>query len=259
MRVISWNLAYWTPGRYKSHKNRRRQWSFIASLEPDIGLIQECRPEDLQRYGLDDEYSIVGEVPTDWTACSALFARKEMEPKAVLDSSSWRQFISGYLAVAALTIDGQSALIASVHTPADIPKSPIITESDHKALKRDTCEKAWYSDVTFGVLKPFTDDYGRFIIGGDWNECRKFDQLPEFEGGGEELFIRFKKSGWHESLRRFHPEEIQTFLKSGTRGFELDHLFTDAAFDSRLIRCDVLADTPISELSDHAIVIADFK
>jgi exonuclease III len=47
MRVVSWNLAYMKPARFKEVENRRRQWEFLGSLQPDIAMLQECRPEDL--------------------------------------------------------------------------------------------------------------------------------------------------------------------------------------------------------------------
>jgi len=260
MRVVSWNLAYMTPGKYKAHKNRRRQWSLIASLDPDIILLQECRPEDLKHYGLDDGYIIIGEVPTGWTACSAVMVHKELNPHPISHSSSWRKFLSGYLSLAEITEDEHRVLVASVHSPADRANNPLITKADHESLRRKTCDVAWYSDVAFGVLKSLTNEFDRFIIGGDWNECRKFDQLHQYNpGSGRELFERTLKAGWHESLRRYHREEVPTYLKPGTGGYELDHLFTDSVLESRLARCDVLKETPIPEISDHAAIIADFS
>jgi len=47
MRVVSWNLAYMKPAGFKEVENRRRQWEFLGALQPDIAMLQECRPEDL--------------------------------------------------------------------------------------------------------------------------------------------------------------------------------------------------------------------
>ena len=132
MRVVSWNLAYMTPAKYKAHENRYRQWSYIASLKPDIVLLQECRPEDSMRYGLDDKYIIIGNIPPGWIACSAVMARRELNPRCVVHSSSWREFLSGYLSLAEIAVDEYQMLVASVHSPAARADDPLITKADHE-------------------------------------------------------------------------------------------------------------------------------
>ena len=48
LRLVSWNLAYGKPGRFKTVANRRRQWALLGALAPDIALLQECRSSDLK-------------------------------------------------------------------------------------------------------------------------------------------------------------------------------------------------------------------
>jgi exonuclease III len=62
MRVVSWNLAYMKPARFKEVENRHRQWEFLRSLQPDIAMLQECRPEDLTNlapFEMKNEYKIL--------------------------------------------------------------------------------------------------------------------------------------------------------------------------------------------------------
>lgn len=49
--MVTWNLAYWTPGAFNSIPNQQRQWRFLLDLDPDVMLVQECRLEDLAAYG----------------------------------------------------------------------------------------------------------------------------------------------------------------------------------------------------------------
>ena len=53
-------------------------------------------------------------------------------------------------------------------------------------------------------------------------------------------------------------EEERTFLKKGTRPYQLDHVFCDARTARKLRSCDVRADPPVPELSDHAPVVTEF-
>jgi hypothetical protein len=104
MRVLSWNMAYWKPGRFNNVTNRRRQWALIAALAPDIALLQECRPPDLASNApvwMSDEYIVVGSIPHPWTACSAILARRALHPVALdrptlpVEVRRWLEYLSG--------------------------------------------------------------------------------------------------------------------------------------------------------------------
>ena len=104
----------------------------------------------------------------------------------------------------------------------------------------------------------------RFIVGGDWNNAVLFDTIyppatADGPGPSTEFFARRAESGWHHALRRFHPEELRTYLEPGAAPYELDHIFTDAELHSELVACDVLDGPVLTGLSDHAPLLAEFK
>jgi hypothetical protein len=49
MRIVTWNLGYMTPGIYKGEAIRDQQWNYLLSLNPEVMLVQECRPDDLAK------------------------------------------------------------------------------------------------------------------------------------------------------------------------------------------------------------------
>ena len=143
MRVLSWNMAYWKPGRFNTVANRRRQWALIGALCPDIALLQECRPPDLAVHGagwMADEYDIIGAIPHRWTACSTVLARRSLQPIALdrtslpADERRWLDYLSGYVATAWMSAGGRPVTVASVHTVAREVDDDSVTPTDHERM-----------------------------------------------------------------------------------------------------------------------------
>ena len=188
MRLVSWNMAFWTPGAFKTIENRRRQWALLGALSPDIALLQECRPDDLRLNApqwMCDEYEIVGDIPRRWMACSAVLARKGLElaplDRTLLgdDERRWLAYLSGYMAAAHVTVEGHEITIASVHTVAKEVDDPAVTDTDHERIRRRALGRAWHNDLAVAAISPWIE--GRlFIVGGDWNNALLFDtNYPE--------------------------------------------------------------------------------
>lgn len=263
MRIVSWNMAYWKPGGFNAVANRQRQWSLLLALGPDLALLQECRPGDFEAFApawaLED-YQILGAIPKGWTACSAVLARRtlEAEPIEPDDTAAFRYF-SGYLARARVRLPGAGPTqVASVHAIAAEVDNPVVTDADHAEMKRTSADKAWHCDVAAFSLQDWIR--GPFVVGGDWNTARLFDETypDKWPNAGREFFELLASWGWDESLRRFHPDEIRTYLDPASGPYELDHLFTDTGLGARLTSCEVLTLPALAGLSDHAAVIADF-
>jgi exonuclease III len=271
VRVVSWNLAYMKPGSFKTISNRQRQWALLAALAPDVALLQECRPDDLAQHApawTAQGYAVVGTLPHRWTACSAILARRDLSPAALevaslpVSAQRWLAYLSGYVAAATVIVDGQEVRLASVHAIAKEVDADAVTPVDHEAVRRPLLAKAWHNDLAASALRPWVDG-ARFVVGGDWNNARLFDVVyptgaEGAAGASADFFAIREQWGWSESLRKFQAEEVQTYLDSLSHPYELDHLFTDKVMDGRLIRCEVLNDTLVRELSDHAPVIAEF-
>lgn len=271
MRVVSWNMAYWKFASYKSVANRRRQWSYLMALAPDLALLQECRPGDLCHLlpgWPNEEYEVLGEIPDGWIACSAILARKSLQPRFVHWSDSeglaessgrWLAFFAGYVARAQVTVPGLGQVrVASVHAVAkEVDDDAVATPDDHAEFGRGTEAKAWHNDLAAGALRDWAAD--RFVVGGDWNTARQFDvQYPAWGNSSRQFFDRMAEWKWAETLRRDYPEEIGTYLDPACYPYELDHLFTDRGLHDRLTRCTVIHEAPLAEMSDHAPIVADF-
>jgi hypothetical protein len=256
--VASANLAWWTWGRFQTEDARRRQYRRLVGLGADILLLQECRPEELLRFAADEGdslgWTVVGEVPSRWTFCSAILARPGFDLRPVERTDPWLEYLSGYVALGTLALYDTEVVVASVHTVARRLDDPRVTPADHETLRRTGLTEAWHNDLAAAALHQVVD--GRsFMFGGDWNIAREFDRHYAPPSCGE-FFERCTARGWHESLRKFHPEEVRTFLRPGTRAYELDHIWTDAALHGRLVSCGVFSGT--HDVSDHAWLLAHF-
>lgn len=272
MRLLSWNMAYMKPGAFKMVANRERQWALLAELAPDVALLQECRPDDIVFHapsGMTEAYDVVGTLPDRWTACSAVLARRTVKAvpldRAALPAaeSRWLDYLSGYVAAAVVTVEGQEIAVASVHAVAKEVTDIALSDADHERVRRRALNRAWHNDLAVAALAPWVE--GRpFIIGGDWNNALLFDtNYPLGAEGGPgasaEFFENRSAAGWHHALRKFHEEEVRTYLDTGSAPYELDHIFTDQSLHERLNSCEVLDQASTAGLSDHAPVVAEFS
>lgn len=272
MRVVSWNMAYMKPAAFKTIANRRRQWALLGALAPDIALLQECRPGDLLEHApnwMPDQYVVLGAIPSRWIACSSVLARRELHP-VELDRTSlpaaeqrWLAYLSGYVSTAELVVGNERRLrVASVHAIANVVDNPALSEAEHEFVRRRALERAWHNDLAVAALKPWVSK-GNFVVGGDWNNAVLFDTTyPSGAEGGPgastEFFTSRLGHGWYHALRKFSPTEVRTYLDPKSAPYELDHIFTDSHLHERLNNCMVLDDPPVTELSDHAPIVADF-
>lgn len=264
---MTWNLAYFKPSHYKTLENRRRQWSLLAELAPDIALLQECRPSDLPRLAppwMAGAYDVVHSIPPRQSAGSAVLARKSFLP-APCDRASlpgteqrWLAFLGGYVATAQLNLSGGVLNAASVHALAGDIDHESVTDADHAAIRGPSSARGRYNDMAAAALLPLTRS-GSFVIGGDWNVALLFDaNYPSTAPASAEFFEARARANWHHALRKFSEQEVRTYLDPQSDGYELDHLFTDQGLHEALSRCAVPGDPSLSQLSDHAPLIADF-
>jgi exonuclease III len=264
MRVVTWNLGYWTPGPYNAVANREKQWQFLLGLNADVICVQECRPQDLQDHTSSADYKMVGSIPDRWTACSAVVARTELSPMPVPRTGALLEALSGYVAVASVSTAKGTYVIASVQAPARPVEDALLSDGDHLQLRRKGGKRALYNDLAFAALDTLPKEDG-FIFAGDWNTARLFDKVyagvAEDGASSTEFFTRAAERGWMESLRTRYPDEVRTFLKPGTAAYQDDHVFTDAGTHERLVSSEVLYTLDgwnAVDLSDHAPITVDF-
>ena len=176
----------------------------------------------------------------------------------------WLGCLPGCVAAATVRGDGVELAVASVHALAGrVEVGTAVTAADHERLRRIGLDRAVYNDVFAAALEPWVE--GRhFLVGGDWNDSPLFDtNYPNgaygVAGSSSEFFERRRSAGWCDAMRRFHANEIRTYLDPKSGPYELDRVFTDAETHRRLLRCHAVDDVAFNELSDHTPLVVEFS
>jgi exonuclease III len=132
----------------------------------------------------------------------------------------------------------------------------MLVDLDADAVRRPSVDVPWMNDMAHYAYRDMAA--GRtFVIGGDWNTSRLFDE--DGTTAGHEFHEQAKADGWVETQWRLHGRETQTWLRRGDRPHQLDHVFCDAQLAGGLVGSRSLADSAsFLELSDHAPLIVDF-
>lgn len=151
--------------------------------------------------------------------------------------------------------------LASVHAHASkIPKNLLAT-NPHRDVEPVTRDGSlWELDlIPFELHQLFLDE--SYIWGGDLNSAGTMDDVPNFLGGNRKLRQMWLEAGSVDLRTRWLEQEQQTFFRPGNRAYQIDHLFSDAATESRVTawsvdRRPVEVEPP---LSDHAPVIVELE
>jgi endonuclease/exonuclease/phosphatase family metal-dependent hydrolase len=96
-----------------------------------------------------------------------------------------------------------------------------------------------------------------FLAGGDLNGSLLFDvNNRRQENGG--MFNNLRAAGLVDLRPRHFPEEQQAFFRTGSRSYQLDHVFADEQTEAKVTRWRVLTDVAdVHHLSDHAPVLIE--
>jgi hypothetical protein len=231
-----------------------RAWHWIAALDPDLALLQECVPPNWAR----ERWTVLN-LPFRYWA-SAIVAKPEVQAQPIEpDPESLLGRFGSYLATATICGEGaEPLLVASVHTRA--AESPVwVTDGhDRTAMARASVGTPWSNDVAFAAYDQMRA--GRpFLIGGDWNTARWIDEDGHPEPMGAEFFDRAAGRGWVDiSLDETGREGRTWYGPGGPRPVQLDHLFADTATASSVSGYRI-EPYPVEALglSDHAPIILE--
>lgn len=281
LRAATFNLhGAFVPGKAGAQQ-QARSWHRLASYGTTLGLLQEVGHAQIPPW-VHDRWSVVaGQIGTcgksfGWGSAIVADPALNLRPRPdLLVSHPWLCLLYDYLIVAEIDLpDGSPALVASIHAPAvhatevlELVGSPGAISEDDLAAIAQPGDAAWAVDVIFEALR-LACVGKQFIAGGDLNTSRLFDSVS---GNGKItnalFFARAAKAGWHDCHGDWAVNqaagvgklaEERTYLKPGTRPFQLDHLFCDRKTAKSLTRCWVDAGGGVEEMSDHAPLLADF-
>lgn len=252
--MLCWNLGA-AFGRWRDDPTlHERAWHWVASMDPDLALLQEVRPPVWAPGRWDMEMG-----PFKWFASVVLSRRGlGLRPVTLPDGGVLDRFGS-YLATAELEAVGLGTLVvASVHTPAREAPSRSHPGLDPTALARPGTDGPWLNDVAFAGYRALLEGR-RFVVGGDWNTSRWVDEHGVADVAGAAFFDRAESAGWVEvSLDSDRREGKSWYGSTSPRAHQADHIFTDpnTAEAARSFRIEPW---PVAELglSDHAPLLIE--
>ncbi|HEU4578249.1 MAG TPA: hypothetical protein VFS67_08345 [Polyangiaceae bacterium] len=270
LRVVSWNLhGARVPGK-ASRQQQSRAWHYLAALGADILLLQEVEWGAIPAF-IRDTWSIIpgNELPelgdAGWGSLIGAPPKLHLRSRKELFTDPQLRVLYGYVVVAAVDVPAVGTLqLASVHAPAR-PVSALARFVKHAADFDSTAIQhlglaglePWCCDLAFDGLRRHLERQ-RFVISGDWNNARLFDQtMPHYKGASAEFFRRCKAHDWFEC--HGSKGEQCTYLKAGSHPYQLDHTFCDRTSGNQMVACAVWQDPILHELSDHAPLVTDFR
>ncbi len=268
MRVVTFNLNGAFHNSRATPNQQQRSWHHLAALGADLGLVQEAGHDHVPAWVPDRWDLLTGEVGTcgkEWGWGSAIIADPALNLRARPDllTDPWLALLYDYVLVAEIDLpDGAPALVASVHTVArtapdflDISGRPDAISADDLARITRDGDEPWVLDIAYEALRRNTPE--RFIIGGDWNTARLFDTKARTGSIANTLFFaRAARDGWWECGA--DANEQRSFLRPGTRPYQLDHLFCDQATGRTETSSTVTHHDLLDDNSDHAPLVTDF-
>ena len=220
MKVVSWNLGH-AHGPFAEWHDRA--WHWLATLDPDVAMLQECVPPEWARDLWDTEV-----LPfTHWA--SAVVARHGLGMAPVpLDVTSLLGRFGSYLATVELPATDGSLLVASVHARASEAPDWVTEGHDRTVIARSTVGTPWSNDVAFAGYSDLARDR-RVLVGGDWNTARYADAEGVATTDGGAFFDRAAERGWTDVTIDGEGKEGRTWYgPGGPRPYQPDHVFADA-------------------------------
>lgn len=260
-RIACWNMARAFPPR----DAKADPWEVLDSLQPDLALLQECRPA-----AGGNRIGYLHLAPTRHGWGTAVWSRFPLTCTASLpeaaecDWENCRVALDGYVASATVRLPGDASILAtSLHAYANpIPLNELAAFNIDNLLPPGPRREVWPVDLAWWALRNLTSKVGSCILGGDWNMARLFDSLyrPGSKmGGNQARFDRMARSGWHEVARRFYSDEVQTYFKPPSGPYQLDHIFVSAPIMAATTHFEVVASPAVRSVSDHAALIMECR
>ena len=255
MRVLVWNM-----------NKRRSAWDYVRRNAEnfDVALLQETHDpfstlEDQWRSVIWRPYSREpGSLLARWGS-AVIAPRFELASYDPGEGFPWLRELDGCVAVARWTKD--PTWFASVHTQASpVPREVLALHPWDEIPLCTPGRKVWQMDlIPFELHKLFAGH--TFVWGGDLNSAERMDDLPGFSGGNRRLREIWAEAGSRDLRTRFHTEEQQTFYAPSRGAYQLDHVFGDAATESRVVDWRVDTQPVLSQptLSDHAPIWVELQ
>lgn len=254
MRILTWNMA---------RGPRRKEldgdpWAVLAALEPDIALLQECRPPPGRPPPGHLHF-----VPSAQGWGTAIWSRfplattGDLPDGAEAERALARGALEGYVASAEVQVQAEAPILCvCVHAYPAAVKKQFLAGIDSATVKPPLQSKVWPGDLAWWTTSHLPSRGCPAVLGGDWNTARLFDRVYR-PRGNQQFFDRMQASGWHEAMRKFNPDEVRTYFCKGRGPYQLDHVFLTSDLFARLTGASVAATEDVLRASDHAPVVLE--
>lgn len=262
MRIVTWNMQ----AAFGSTSQQREQaWHYLASLGPDIALVQEALPP----VWAGDVWDInhVQTYPAqDWG--SAVLIRKSAGVtvwEGLSDGYRWLgRFPGSSVAISKVTLASRSIVVASIYASAKELTSAQVAAIEQEEPELDSfryggVKGIWPLYMIFDDLISLSQ-HQDVVLGGDFNAARSMDDIAHFASGSRQFFQHIEAAGFLNCLAgHIDGEEVRTYFKPGKGPYQLDHLHASPSMFRVLKDCRVIEHPAVDlALSDHALIMADF-
>jgi exonuclease III len=234
--VATWNMDHWKRTR-EQHENA---WTYLTeTVSADIMLLQEFIPP----VKVEEKYKILYRDIAEKRKWGSAVVTRNLPIHEVKFKNSY----PGAVVVAEVTLPSSEILtVISLYGMFD--EANYVTAALHRTL----------SDLT--PLLHGDRNKRQFIIAGDYNASTQWDERYHHRDPSHKIFFdRVEDFGLVDCTRQVFSKHIQTnrHAKSGFP-WQNDYIHTSKSLAKKLVRCEVLDDSVVHDLSDHNPVMAVF-
>ncbi len=243
LRVVSWNMGC-SPPNSPYRRTHQRAWHFLLDkLKPDVALVQEAMIDDAPPWVREGHRRVDGhdkgcDFPRHNLPSRLLLVREELSAKRIPD----------------IHAKGCCLAAAEIVLPTDV--APLVAVSAHVSTRADEGrQQRDYLEALINAVAPLASRR-RCVLGGDFNASREYDE--KYYGP---FFDELGRRGFHDAHRAIHGHDVSTFWghQAPEGGVQDDHIFVDAPSASRVLKCYVVDNKTVRELSDHGPVVLDMR
>ena len=234
-------------------------WDWLnKELGADVLLLQETVwPESLSNTWLSHSFNRKYEETGGIWGTAVLCRLEGYSPYIPNDADVLLKSIHGSYALLKPD-DLQDPWLGSIHSNHQIVSNEIAKHAiEARVLKESTKNRYREIEIFAHEFKRIAGD-AKFVVGGDLNLSLLWDQSTGQSTSGN-IFSNLNTMGFHKLGPLTHEREIQTYWKTNSGPFQLDHLFSDIASLDNVRTFTSLPELVTSRLlSDHSPVSVEF-
>ena len=253
MRIISWNMAHTKASKMAE------AWKWLDDeSDVDVLLLQETIwPELLSDKWLTHSFSRKYEEKGGNWGTAVLCRMSGYSPYIPNDDDYLLKSIKGSFALLKPS-NSEDPWLGSIHSNHQIvPASTAELARKAEVLKESIGNKYREVEIFAHELKRIAGN-AKFVIGGDLNLSLLWDQSTR-KDTSRNIFSNLNTLGFYRLGPLTQETEIQTYWKTNSGPFQLDHLFSDSFTVKNLGSFATRPELVTArKLSDHSPLVVEF-